>query len=179
MPVVFTAVIAMSMDRAVRDDAADKAGPGKRNCWEFRGCGREPGGSAVDELGPCPAATETSANGLNGGLNGGRICWSIAGTLCGGKVQGTAAAKMPTCLDCPFFKTVTVDEGARFLTVLTRVEVYAIDTRQMLEEQVFDSPPFLALGEEWPVAGSRRVLTGVEFLQDERSERLYVRLWVR
>lgn len=30
----------------------------RTNCWEYFKCGREPGGSKVDELGVCPAATE-------------------------------------------------------------------------------------------------------------------------
>ncbi len=60
----------------------------KRNCWQVMDCGREPAGSKVEELGVCPAAIVERANGVNDGLNGGRICWAIAGTFCGGEVQG-------------------------------------------------------------------------------------------
>jgi signal transduction histidine kinase len=73
-----------------------------QNCWEFRKCGREPGGRNVNEFGICPAATETRVDGVNNGKNGGRTCWAIAGTLCGGKVQGTFAAKIATCQVCEF-----------------------------------------------------------------------------
>ena len=69
----------------------------KLNCWEFKRCGREPGGMNSRELGVCPAASETRVDGANGGHNGGRACWAVAGTLCGGKVQGTYAMKMGTC----------------------------------------------------------------------------------
>ena len=50
----------------------------KQNCWEFKKCGREPGGVKTAELGVCPAATTEKANGLNSGRNGGRACWAIA-----------------------------------------------------------------------------------------------------
>lgn len=82
----------------------------KQNCWEFKKCGREPGGSKTIELGLCPAAIDTSANGLNGGKNGGRICWAIAGTFCGGKVQGTFAEKKLTCMACDFYQLVLKQE---------------------------------------------------------------------
>lgn len=50
-------------------------------------------------------------NGVNGGKHGGRICWAVTGTLCGGKVQGTFARKIGNCLlDCAFFKSVMQDE---------------------------------------------------------------------
>ncbi|MGK5093840.1 hypothetical protein WDW89_17735 [Deltaproteobacteria bacterium TL4] len=78
----------------------------KKNCWEFYECGREPGGKNVESLGTCPAATENGADGLNDGQNGGRICWAIAGTLCGGKVQGEFSKKKISCFSCGFFKTV-------------------------------------------------------------------------
>jgi hypothetical protein len=83
----------------------------KQNCWEFKKCGRHPGGEKAEELGVCIAATESRTNGVNGGLNGGRACWALAGTLCGGKVQGTFAMKMSNCMQCDFYQRVGVEEG--------------------------------------------------------------------
>jgi hypothetical protein len=37
------------------------------NCWEFKKCGREPGGHKVEELGVCPATTDKEFNGVNKG----------------------------------------------------------------------------------------------------------------
>jgi hypothetical protein len=91
---------------------------GKQNCWEHERCGREPGGARVDELGVCPAATCDEADGINSGHMGGRICWAIAGTLCGGLVQGSFAEKLTTCLSCPFFKKVMNEEGDSFRLLL-------------------------------------------------------------
>ena len=54
------------------------------NCWEILNCGRERGGPNVMELGECIAAKQ--------GL--GHSCWAIAGTLCGGTVQGRGAEKI-------------------------------------------------------------------------------------
>jgi hypothetical protein len=84
---------------------------GKLNCWEFKKCGREEGGAKVAELGVCPAALVARADGLNSGKNGGRSCWAIAGTLCGGTVQGTFATKLPNCLKCEFYQLVGAEEG--------------------------------------------------------------------
>lgn len=82
------------------------------NCWVFTGCGREPGGHSVGAAGTCPASCESRADSVNHGTNGGRACWAIAGTLCDGEVQGTYAAKLGTCLECPFYYDVQREEGA-------------------------------------------------------------------
>jgi len=84
----------------------------KVNCWEWKKCGRQPGGPKVAELGICPAASERRTNGVNSGVNGGRACWFVAGTLCEGKVQGTFAAKLSSCTECDFYKLVAREEPA-------------------------------------------------------------------
>ena len=85
-------------------------GMGEQNCWEFKDCGREPGGAKVAELGVCPAASDRSANGINSGTNGGRFCWAVTGTFCGGIVQGSFAQKQLSCMNCEFFKLVKQKE---------------------------------------------------------------------
>lgn len=90
----------------------------KKNCWEVKNCGRESGGVKSDELGVCQAAAEKKVNGLHGGINGGRVCWAIAGTLCRGKVQGDYAKKIKECTDCEFYKQVNKEEGKDFLFVM-------------------------------------------------------------
>ncbi|MHC4536713.1 MAG: methyl-accepting chemotaxis protein [Planctomycetota bacterium] len=66
-----------------------------RNCWEVKKCGRIPDGDKVDDLGICPAYP-----------NHGRDCWRLAGTFCGGKVQGSSAQKLKSCVECNFYKEV-------------------------------------------------------------------------
>jgi len=88
----------------------------KQNCWEFKHCGRQPSGANAAQLGVCPAATAASANGINSGINGGRACWAIAGTLCGGVVQGSYATKVANCMNCEFFKKVAPEEAAGYQT---------------------------------------------------------------
>ncbi len=82
-----------------------------QNCWDFKKCGRQPGGAKVADLGVCPSSIDVKANGLNGGRNGGRICWALTGTLCGGKVQGTFAQKLANCMDCEFYRLVQTEQG--------------------------------------------------------------------
>jgi hypothetical protein len=83
----------------------------KQNCWEFKNCGRQPGGNKVADLGVCPAAVEIKTNNLKSGNNGGRVCWVVSGTFCGGKVQGTFASKLANCMNCEFYKVVMKEEG--------------------------------------------------------------------
>lgn len=85
-----------------------------QNCWEAKKCGRQPGGSRVSDLGVCPAAIEDKANGMNGGRHGGRVCWALSGTLCGGAVQGTFAQKLSTCMQCDFYHLVQTEQGKTF-----------------------------------------------------------------
>lgn len=86
----------------------------KLNCWEWKKCGREPGGVRVSKLGVCPATIEEKTDGMNTGKNGGRACWAISGTLCEGKVQGTLAMKIGGCMKCDFYQAVQKEEGADF-----------------------------------------------------------------
>ena len=88
--------------------------PLKLNCWEFKKCGREPGGANVGEVGVCPAAMNSIFDGENDGRFGGRCCWLIAGTLCGGEVQGTYAKKIGNCARCDFYHQVREEESKLF-----------------------------------------------------------------
>ena len=96
----------------------------KQNCWEIKKCGREQGGAKTAELGVCPAASDTSCNGLNDGKNGGRICWALAGTFCGGKVQGDFAQKSVSCMSCEVFKKIKSEEGSDKFTLLKPGQAY-------------------------------------------------------
>ncbi|MCG8334889.1 MAG: hypothetical protein MJE63_10250 [Proteobacteria bacterium] len=86
----------------------------KTNCWEFKKCGRHQYGDKVSELGVCPAASDESCNGINNGKNAGRYCWKVAGTLCGGEVQGEFAMKAMNCAKCDFYLSVRDEEGESF-----------------------------------------------------------------
>jgi hypothetical protein len=82
----------------------------KQNCWEYKKCGRQPGGQNVHHLGICPVTTNQELTGAHDGLNAGRACWVVAGSLCGGKVQGTYANKLNNCWRCDFMNTVKKEE---------------------------------------------------------------------
>ena len=94
----------------------------KKNCWEVKQCERYPGGQKVDEFGICPAAIEKRIHGVNGGINGGRICWAIEETLCGNNVQGSITEKLKDCLQCDFYGIVKKEEGVFFVTSNTSEE---------------------------------------------------------
>ncbi|MDH4028581.1 MAG: flagellar brake protein [Nitrospirota bacterium] len=113
----------------------------KLNCWEFKKCGRDPWGDKVPEFGICPAALEDRADGINCGEKAGRACWVIAGTFCGGKVQGTSASKIDTCKNCDFYRKVFEEEK---LTVQTASEI-----KEMLTRQAFAVGLQLQLNSKW------------------------------
>jgi len=94
------------------NDQDKKSAPEKKlNCWEVMMCGREQGGSNTAESGICPAAADRSWEGINSGRCGGRICWAVAGTFCGGCTQGSYVEKRPSCLNCDFYQMVQEEEG--------------------------------------------------------------------
>jgi hypothetical protein len=103
----------------------------RMNCWQVMKCGREPGGARVEACGPCPAALPDEIDGVNRGSHGGRFCWAIAGTLGGGKVQGTYPWKIRACLRCKFLKLVDVEEGKEFILAPQR----AIALREYEDER--------------------------------------------
>ena len=70
------------------------------NCWDFKKCGREAGGAKAKELGVCPAYPTH-----------GKHCARVAGTLCGGKVQGSFAMKVASCMQCDFYKSADYDRS--------------------------------------------------------------------
>jgi hypothetical protein len=86
----------------------------KKNCWEAKKCGREPGGAKAGEMGICPVTVETKLDGVHGDRCAGRACWVVAGSLCGGTVQGTFAAKFEDCENCEFYAAVREEELPSF-----------------------------------------------------------------
>ncbi len=82
----------------------------KVNCWEHKGCGRQPGGPRAKELGICPVTTNKELTGVHGGANAGRACWVVAGSLCGGRIQGEYAQKLNNCWRCDFLNKVKREE---------------------------------------------------------------------
>ncbi len=101
----------------------------KLNCWEIKNCGREQGGGKSHDIGVCPAAVDTSCDGINEGKNAGRICWAIAGTFCGGKVQGDFAQKSVSCMSCDVFKQVKSEEGTEQFSLLKPGQFYHSSAR--------------------------------------------------
>jgi hypothetical protein len=73
------------------------------NCWEIMKCGREAGGANVAEFGECIASKEDM----------GHSCWAIAGTLCGGEVQGAVKDKHGNCLICKVYNAYNRLTGSR------------------------------------------------------------------
>src|SRR5512133_1751939 len=82
----------------------------KLNCWEYKKCGRQPGGERAQELGICPVTTNRDLAGVHGGSNAGRACWVVAGSLCGGRIQGAYAQKLTNCWRCDFMNAVKKEE---------------------------------------------------------------------
>jgi hypothetical protein len=76
------------------------------NCWEYKKCGRQPGGHNEATQGVCPASVEIRADGIHGGKNGGRCCWAILATNCsnGDVIEKRFTQKLAECMECEFYK---------------------------------------------------------------------------
>ena len=97
----------------------------KQNCWEFMQCGKGPSENADNGLGACPVPQEERLNGIHGGINGGRTCWFVAGTLCDGDASGTFAKKIKDCEQCEFYQEVQQKESHRFIITKEIREILA------------------------------------------------------
>ncbi|OGI01637.1 MAG: hypothetical protein A2104_03640 [Candidatus Melainabacteria bacterium GWF2_32_7] len=108
----------------------------KQNCWEYKKCGREPGGLKVAELGVCPAAVNKKTTGIHSGVNAGRACWIVAGTFCDESVQGAYEEKIKNCMDCGFYKLVKEEESDNFITSNILLEI----TEKRLSAILYNMP---------------------------------------
>ncbi|MBI5140654.1 MAG: response regulator [Nitrospirae bacterium] len=89
------------------------------NCWEYKNCSRGCDGG-------CPAYDKKSGN----------ICWLVAGTMCGGKVQGTYAQKLSSCTECEFYQyvnrmhsgdTVESENAAKLAASMRQKRILVVD----------------------------------------------------
>ena len=71
------------------------------NCWEIKNCERQKVGMKVYELGECIASKS----------NMGHSCWAIAGTFCGGEIQGTTVEKVGLCSFCEVYQRYNRSNG--------------------------------------------------------------------
>ena len=71
----------------------------------------------MKKQGICPASTILAVNGINNGINGGRACWALTGTMSGPseKVQGSFARILKSsCYSCDFYEQVLMEEQDDF-----------------------------------------------------------------
>ena len=83
----------------------------KYNCWDFMKCGRGPDGDKVSKEDMCPVAVDAAAHKLNGGKNGGRLCWIIAESTDEKNIKCTANHNRNSCFSCQFRFKVNSEEG--------------------------------------------------------------------
>ncbi len=79
------------------------------NCWEYLHCNFGPASKH-----PCPVAAHNTSNGVNRGINAGRICWTIPKTPCFIDPMNKYADKKDFCSTCDFFRRVREEEGSKF-----------------------------------------------------------------
>lgn len=118
----------------------------KINCWEFKKCGRQPGGNKSQELGVCPVATFQDYDGAHDGSQGGRSCWAVSESLCGGQKQGGFVQKLDTCRACGFYQAVKREEESGshgFAVTPVGIRIYL---RKRFKQQG-DSCPASSVGE--------------------------------
>ena len=80
--------------------------PPRLNCWEFKNCGREPGGLMAETRGVCPVALAMKFDGVNGGLAAGRSCWAVT-ERSDHSLNGSPDTR---CHRCEFYRRVLFEE---------------------------------------------------------------------
>ncbi len=103
----------------------------KLNCWEFKKCGRELGGTREHELGICPASTYIALDNMHDGIASGRTCWVVAGTMCGGYVAGMFASKLGDCRKCDFYELVYAQQGDGFIPTVELMKMVDCRARML------------------------------------------------
>lgn len=82
----------------------------KLNCWEFKNCGREPGGLLADSHGVCPVALALRYDGLNEGKGAGRACWLAQAEQAKSRLDDFRPVSCDRCADCDFHLRVLFEE---------------------------------------------------------------------
>lgn len=93
----------------------------KLNCWQFKNCGREPGGVLAEILGECPVARTMKYDGLNDGIGAGRACWMVRNSVC--KQGANVLAPIDPCYTCDFYKRVVFEQDEDLCFRFTSVTV--------------------------------------------------------
>ncbi len=103
--------------------------PGLNKCWEIKKCG------SVD----CPSYKSENLR-----------CWQVAGTHCGGEVQGVFAQKFGRCEKCEVYKMARSGSlaglGEAFNNMMAMLE-QQVDEQRQLQEQLLQSTKLASLGE--------------------------------
>lgn len=99
----------------------------KQNCWEFMKCGRGPDDQREEGKETCPVAAATEADGLAGGVNGGRLCWVVADTCCRHLIKCSDTHHESSCFSCEFRYKVQVEEGLLNLCKATGLFIQVVE----------------------------------------------------
>ncbi|KJU86516.1 hypothetical protein MBAV_001287 [Candidatus Magnetobacterium bavaricum] len=110
----------------------------KQNCWEYKLCGRQPGGKNAERFGICPVTTADAFDGLHGGTNAGRACWAVAVPLADTDNKGGIAAKIKNCTTCSFHQLVINQE-----TEYQSAVQYLKKSKEEEKAKVFKEPSFI------------------------------------
>jgi hypothetical protein len=125
-------------------DVAAPEGKVKLNCWEYKKCGREPGGEKVEEQGVCPVTTATSFDGLHDGKNAGRSCWAVPFACAVGDVS--FASKIRRCTQCDFHHLV-ISEEVKYQSTLKHLKKFNKEEKAKLfkgkQPETFKEPSLI------------------------------------
>jgi len=83
----------------------------KDNCWDYMKCGKGPDENGKNKFIMCPVVFHEAANGLNGGVNGGRLCWLVASKKKYGEMKHLNQKRTDPCFFCEFHYKVMAEEG--------------------------------------------------------------------
>ncbi|MCI5219061.1 MAG: hypothetical protein D3914_07680 [Candidatus Electrothrix sp. LOE2] len=94
------------------------------NCWEFKKCGREPGGRNIEKYGCCSVPVSIEYDGMNNGKNGGRSCWILRESACEKIMRACRVDEIKECRQCHFHTYVRKTERFSHKVTLNRMSTY-------------------------------------------------------
>jgi len=93
--------------------------PGRPNCWELQRCGAEM--LTEGDPGYCTVPHAELLDGVNGGVNGGRVCWSVLGARCCRGDTASPPGGAEACLKCGVLAQVRMEEGALWFQLAPQI----------------------------------------------------------
>ncbi|MCI5148900.1 MAG: hypothetical protein D3916_05850 [Candidatus Electrothrix sp. MAN1_4] len=100
---VYQDILIIQLQKTIQQSGIEVMNDSKIDCWEFKKCGREPGGKNIEKYGLCSLVVSLEDNKINNKRNGERLCWSLRESACEGIMRECCVNEIKECRQCTFY----------------------------------------------------------------------------